>query len=98
MRILCISIVALLATASTASAGEGGGCSKDANFVVQHMFDAADSDRDGNLTREEYEGAGLQQFGVGFEASDLDGDGTTTLDEYLDLYDRHHPPVDGTEA
>ncbi len=80
--------------AGTAWAGPGcGGTS-----AVQHIFDAADEDGDGALTQAEYEGAGLQEFGVSFFDSDLDGDGVTSLDEYQTLYDMHHPKRDEAEV
>jgi len=65
---------------------------------VQHIFDGADQDRDGNLTRSEYESAGLQDFGVSFEESDTDANGGTSMAEYLALYKRHHPAPDEGEA
>ena len=78
------------------SAWAGPGC--DGASVVEHDFDEADADDDGLLVREEYEAAGLEQFGVTFEQSDLDGDGVTTFDEYLDLYEAHHPPRHASEV
>lgn len=62
----------------------------DARAMVVHIFETADADGDGALTRAEYEAANLQRFGVSFEQSDLDSDGATSQAEYLELYDRHH--------
>jgi hypothetical protein len=95
MRSLAFIVVAALVLSSTASAE---GCTKDAESVVQHIFEKADQDRDGNLTRSEYEAAGLQGFGVSFEESDTDGNGGTSIAEYLDLYRRHHPAGEEREA
>ena len=54
----------------------------------------AGRDGDGSLTRTEYEGAGLQRFGVSFDESDTDADGSTSLAEYVERYERHHPSAD----
>lgn len=96
MRLIVPLALAALATAGPASAGDG--CAGSAEAKVQHIFDAADGDGSGGLTRNEYESAGLQDFGVSFEESDSDGNGETTLEEYLDLYHRTHSPTDGSEA
>ena len=95
MRSLTFIAVALFAFPYTASAE---GCAKDAESVVQHIFDEADQDRDGNLTRSEYEAAGLQDFGVSFDESDTDANGGTSIAEYLELYKRHHPAGEESEA
>jgi len=86
---------ALATVAALALAISGG---MDPRAVVRHIFDMADRDGDGALTRSEYEGAGLARYGVGFDESDRDGDGRTTLDEYLDLYERIHGPRDELEV
>jgi hypothetical protein len=78
------------------AASAGSGC--DGASVVQHIFDAADEDGSGTLSRAEYEAAGLQDFGLSFADSDLDGDGETSLDEYESLYEMHHPSGDGAEV
>ena len=95
MRSLAFIAVSMFVLSSTASAE---GCAKDAESVVQHIFDEADQDRDGNLTRSEYEAAGLQEFGVSFEASDTDANGSTSIAEYLELYKRHHQTGEESEA
>ena len=87
-------VIALLLAAPSAWAGSGCG----ETSAVQHIFDAADENGDGALTRAEYEAAGLQGFGVSFADSDLDGDGLTSLDEYQTLYDLHHPSGDEAEV
>ena len=99
MRIqaLCIAFTLCL-TPLAASAGEGCTGAKSAYDVVLDLFESADEDQDGSLTQAEYEGAGLQGYGVTFEESDLDGDGATSMQEYLDLYEMHHPASGGTEA
>lgn len=88
-----LALAALVCVASGASAGPGCGSAS----AVQHVFEAADANGDGLLTRAEYEGAGLEAFGVSFAESDLDGDGATTLLEYETLYEMHHPPGAGAE-
>lgn len=89
MRLVVFPLVALAAACLSAPAGAGEG--GDPRSVVVHIFEAADADQSGTLTRAEYEGAGLQRFGVSFDQSDANADGQTSLAEYLDLYDRHHP-------
>ena len=97
VRLLACCAIALLAISSNAYAGgcEGG---HNAINVVVHIFDTADQDRDGVLTRVEYEDAGLQNYGVTFEQSDLDADGLTSLDEYIELYKFHHTTDGETEV
>lgn len=94
--IALLSLMALLLNAAPAAAGEG--CSQSAEAAVLQLFEAADANQDGSLTRAEYEGAGLQQFGVSFEESDLDSNGVTSDGEYLELYRMHHPSVDRSDA
>lgn len=98
MRSIAFLTAALLfSTPSLALAGDE--CGDGAIDIVRHIFEQADRDHDGGLTRAEYEAAGLQSYGVTFEQSDLDGDGRTSADEYLELYRRHHPTTpDGVEA
>lgn len=96
MRTLLLFVLLSALVAGPASAGDG--CAAGAEARVQHLFEAADRDGGGTLTRAEYEHAGLQGYGVPFEESDANGDGETTLDEYLDLYRRLHPPADAREA
>ena len=91
-----IAAALVMSTAPAAIAGEG--CGSDELAVVEHIFDAADLDRDGSLTASEYQDAGLDHYGVSFEDSDANADGLTSLVEYLELYERHHPPADRIEA
>jgi hypothetical protein len=103
MRLLSFALLAAsaaLVMSSPAAAGSGCSANKDAGSVVYHIFDAADRDQDGLLTRAEYEDAGLQDYGVSFSESDTNADGATSVEEYLELYLRHHPvsPVDESEA
>lgn len=95
MRLLTPIALATLMAASPAAAGAG--C-QDGEKAVQHVFESADEDQDGRLTRAEYEGAGLAQFGLSFEQTDLDADGVTTNTEYLEIYRKHHPPAGGSEV
>ena len=59
MRFMLFAALAVALVAPTASAGGG----HDPVAVVQHIFDVADQDQDGSLTREEYEAAGLEHGG-----------------------------------
>ncbi len=86
-------LMALVLFTVPAAGTAGGG--PEAIDVVHHIFEVADRDEDGSLTRAEYEGAGLQRFGVSFDESDTDADGSTSLAEYVELYRRHHPSADG---
>jgi len=95
MRKMLLATMVVLAGAPLV-ARAGGGC--EGASVVEHIFDAADEDGSGSLSRAEYTAAGLERFGVSFEASDLDGDGETSLAEYLELYELHHPPRGGAEV
>ena len=98
MKTLFLITFASLFVAAGANA-EGGCSSKpDPVSVVQNIFEKADRDGDGLLTQAEYEGAGLQNFGVSFAASDTNSDGTTSLEEYVELYEQHHPPVEDIET
>ena len=83
---------ALLLSLWLPSAGAAEGCegAKTAMSAVDGIFAAADENRDGALTRAEYDSAELSGFGVTFEQTDLDGDGATSLDEYRTLYEAHH--------
>ena len=88
MRIVTtlVAIFGIALLASAASAGEGCG----AYSAVQKIFDTADTDGNGALTRAEYAEARLERFGVSFEESDANADGETSLPEYIELYERHH--------
>ncbi len=86
------ALAVFLAVLQPASAVVGRGY--DATSIVEQIFEAADTDSNGELTEAEYTDAGLERFGVTFEQCDADGDGVTTLAEYLALYLRHHPPSD----
>ena len=68
--------------------------SHDAISIVKHIFEMADKDGSGTLTRAEYREARLQRYGVSFDDCDADADGETSLAEYLELYERHHPDED----
>jgi hypothetical protein len=83
-------VLAALVAAGPAAAGSG--CGGNAEGAVQAIFDEADADASGALTRAEYERANLVRFGTAFEATDANADGETTLDEYLAHYQAHHPP------
>jgi len=78
--------LALTVVPGVAVAGEGCG-----GFdVVTHIFDVSDSDGSGSLSRQEYEDAGLERYGVKFDDYDANGDGEASFDEYIDMYNRHH--------
>lgn len=91
-----VPLAALLLNTPPAAAGEG--CGQSAEAAVRQIFEEADANGDRALTRSEYEDAGLQKLGVSFEESDLDADGVTSDGEYLELYRKHHPPVDRSEV
>ncbi len=91
MRIVPIAIIgSVIALGALPAAGY------DPRAVVQHIFDTADTDRSGALTRTEYAEAGLERFGVSFDDCDENGDGETTFLEYLKVYLRHHPSGEET--
>ena len=97
MRMIAtLSLAALFLNTSPAAAGEG--CPQNAEAAVRRLFEGADANQDGALTLAEYEDAGLQEFGVSFEESDLDANGLTSASEYLELYRKHHPPVDRSDV
>ena len=58
--------------------------------IAQHIFEKADADKDGLLTPEEHESAGLGRFGASFSDFDLDRDSRVTWDEYRSIFERHH--------
>ena len=91
-----VTTLALLAVPSVPA--EAGSCEADAVAIVEHIFVSADSNQDDILTPAEYDGAGLERFGVTFAESDADGDGLLTLAEYVELYERHHPSGDQGDA
>lgn len=66
----------------------------DARSVVQHIFEMADKDGSGTLSRAEYVTARLQRYGLSFDDCDTNADGETSMTEYLDLYDRYHPATE----
>ncbi|HKJ23782.1 MAG TPA: hypothetical protein VKB65_03105 [Myxococcota bacterium] len=92
MRAAPIALAAV--AAALAPAGARAGERHDPIAVVEHIFEVADADHSGGLSRAEYAAAGLARFGVGFDACDADGDGETSLSEYLDVYLRFHPSAD----
>jgi hypothetical protein len=94
--IALVPLAALLLNTASADAGEG--CGQSAEAAGRQIFEEADTNGDRSLTRAEYEHAGLQKLGVSFEESDLDADGVTSDGEYLELYRKHHPPVDRSEV
>ena len=97
MRLIALlPLAALLLNPFPATAGEG--CLQNAEAAVRQLFEGADANQDGSLTRTEYEDAGLQEFGVSFEESDRDANGLTSNSEYLELYRKHHPPVDRSDV
>ena len=86
--------LAILFASALLATGAAAGSGKDGRAVVEHIFEVADTDKSGALSREEYAKAGLERFGVSFEQCDANQDGQTSLTEYLALYERHHPPAD----
>ena len=84
---LMMSLFVLLPAGQALAGGHGDGAA-----IVDHIFETADRDRDGVLSKAEFDEAGLADFGMGFEACDGDSNGELTSEEYLDVYRRHHPP------
>jgi hypothetical protein len=89
---IALALAGITAAFVPSIAPAGGG--EDAFSVVQHIFDMADKDSSGTLTRAEYRDAGLQRYGVSFDECDANADGETSMPEYLALYVRHHPAAD----
>ncbi|UCE84875.1 MAG: hypothetical protein JSU66_11000 [Deltaproteobacteria bacterium] len=83
---LALAAFALAILPGSAPAGEG--CKKF--DVVSHIFDTADTDGSGTLSRQEYSDAGLERYGVAFDEYDVNSDGEASFEEYLDVYKRHH--------
>ncbi len=90
MRTISLVLLGALYLASTTAVAGGH---EDAKDAVRQIFTESDANDDAVLTVDEYEAAGLEQFGVSFEDSDANGDGEITLAEYLALYEMHHPGV-----
>ena len=78
-------------TAGPALSDRGAGDHEIA--VVTHIFEVADTDASGALSRSEYDEADLARFGVSFADCDANSDGEIGVDEYIALYRRHHGPV-----
>ncbi len=70
----------------------------DGAAIVEHIFAVSDLDADGALSSEEYETAGLAEFGLSFEACDRDANGELTSQEFLDVYRQHHPSEPGLDV
>lgn len=79
---------------SNSNAGE----TSDGFSVVDHIFQTADTDQDGVLTRAEHDAAGLQKYGVKFEDFDANEDGSISISEYRTLYEKHHNGAVGSDA
>ena len=65
---------------------------------MAHHIDVADQNEDGSLSLEEFDGAGLQQFGLSFVESDTNSDGGVSIPEYLELYRRYHSQGEQSDA
>jgi hypothetical protein len=90
MRIIArIALAAFVLAVVPGSAVAGEGCKEF--DVVSHVFDTADTDDSGTLSRQEYADAGFERYGVPFDEYDVNGDGETSLEEYLETFDRVHP-------
>ncbi len=88
IRIITLAALASLATGS-AFAGEKPSPLK----IAQHIFEKADTDKNGVLTINEHEAAGLGRFGASFADFDVDRNSEVTWDEYRALFERHHKGV-----
>lgn len=89
MRLALTTLAAFGSLLLAGPAPAGGG--HDPIAVVEHIFEQADADGSGTVSRVEYANARLERFGVTFEACDANADGETSWSEYLDVYLRHHP-------
>ena len=101
MRSIRLFSAGMLAAALSATGAHANGeCERPTSgeAIARHIFEAADTDGDGALTRDEYAEAGLAKFGVRFEDSDADSDGRLTAGEYVQLYLEHHPSEDGIDV
>lgn len=82
MRVLnCLSSLAMLACAAAATAAPGAQPAADTS---SRIFSAADLDRDGRITLEEFH----KDIVRGWHALDLNGDGYITRDELASLPDK----------
>ena len=88
--VLLVSSSFLFAS-SGALAGES--CGGSGASAAGHVFDKADANGDGALTRAEYDAAGFERFGLDFEAYDQNGDGRASASEYQAVFEQHHPPA-----
>ena len=86
MTRLPVAAALALMVSTTAFAGE----QPSPLAIAQHIFEKADVDKDGVLTRDEHESAGLGRFGAEFADFDADRDSRVTWDEYRTLFERHH--------
>ena len=58
--------------------------------VAKHIFDSADVNADGVLSKEEYNKAGLSKYGGDIGAFDLNSDDKVVLEEYIKVFEKHH--------
>ena len=100
MRIikLLFTLTVVTLAASSTGAYEEQAEPEDGAAIVAHLFEVSDLDEDGILSSDEYDEAGLADFGLSFEACDRDADGVLTSEEYLELYRQHHPAHPGLDV
>ena len=89
-----LTLAAFLAASGTAAAGEA----QSALDMAKHIFDSADSDKNGALTINEHKAAGLGRLGAEFSTFDLDKDSKVTWEEYKTVFERHHSDLKGRSA
>jgi len=94
MRVLLAASLAAIILALGAAVAPAGDFADDLD-VVAHIFEMADADGDGALSRSEFEEAGLGRYGIAFDGYDMDEDGEASVDEFFDLYEAHHPVAPG---
>ena len=86
-RTLSIAAVVALAAATGAVVAAKGSSPIE---MAKLVFERADADGNGFLSREEHRAAGLARYGVSFRDFDLNLDSRVTLSEYLAAFRRYH--------
>ena len=89
IRALTVALI-VLSSATSVLAGE----TLTPIQAAEHIFKAADSNKDGVLTETEHDAAGLGRYGAAFVDFDADTDSKVTWDEYKAVFERHHGATD----
>ena len=75
-----VTTVVAVALAAPAFAMEHSG--PHARARVEQLFQQSDADKDGALSKQEFEAAHLAEYGVSFETFDANSDGKVDYDEF----------------